>query len=702
LLSAIGSSVGALVLSIGAIATANPATAAPKTVAVAASHAKSPPTGVAAERRAPVRAATVTTHPRVAAVHAPVIALFVATPAVVSSNGGSVSLVAVVHDATSCQLVSEQGPVELPASSKCATGASRTTVHLPANTTSTARTFRFDLSATGRRSTRRAVVSVQVRPRPHPLARTVAKAPTVTTDPQNSTVVVGAPARFVAAASGYPSPTVRWQVEPNASTRWSTVASAVSGTFVVRATTSAMNGERVRAVFTNSVGSATSKAATLRVTSSTSPPAVLPVITTQPAAVSTAPGQSVTFTAAASGTPTPTVQWDVSTDGANIWTAISGATSTSYSFVATASQSGDEFEAVFTNAAGSVSSAPAALTVNVDVAPAIATQPIAPTSPLTAGQSGSFTAVATGTPTPTVQWQDSTDQGQTWSPIVGATSTTYAFALTSDPTQASWSPWMQYTAIEFEAVFSNGVSPSATTVPVSLVIAPTSEASNWSGYVETGGTFAAVSGSWVVPSMTCSTNPFSGQRYSSEWVGIDGDANDFVEQDGIEADCLAGGEGPSYSAWYEMVGDPLENGGYSVTLSTPTEYLVAAGDTITASVSELGGQWTLTLSDSALIAADSWSWSYVADVPPGYDPPQSSAEWIVERPEVSDVLPPLAHFATPVAFTGASATLDGTPGPIGAPGAQDAAVTMVGDIYALATPSQLSGDSFSVTWEHSQ
>ncbi|NBW88043.1 MAG: hypothetical protein EBR23_14750, partial [Planctomycetia bacterium] len=50
---------------------------------------------------------------------------------------------------------------------------------------------------------------------------------------------------------------------------------------------------------------ATSSAATLAVNAAT----VAPAFTTQPSSQSVAPGVTVTFTAAASGTPTPTYQW---------------------------------------------------------------------------------------------------------------------------------------------------------------------------------------------------------------------------------------------------------------------------------------------------------------------------------------------------------------------------------------------------------
>src|SRR5262249_25118157 len=60
-------------------------------------------------------------------------------------------------------------------------------------------------------------------------------------------------------------------------------------------------------------------------------------------------------------------------------------------------------------------------TVPVNVAPSITTNPTNQT--VNAGQTATFTAAATGTPTPTVQWQVSTNGGTSFSDISGATST---------------------------------------------------------------------------------------------------------------------------------------------------------------------------------------------------------------------------------------------------------------------------------------
>ena len=92
-----------------------------------------------------------------------------------------------------------------------------------------------------------------------------------------------------------------------------------------------------------------------------------PAVTTQPSNASVAAGSAATFTAAASGTPTPTVQWQVSTDKGSAWTndtADAGNTSATLTIAsAGASQTGDEYRAIFTNEVGSATSDPATLTV---------------------------------------------------------------------------------------------------------------------------------------------------------------------------------------------------------------------------------------------------------------------------------------------------------------------------------------------------
>src|SRR5919197_4952833 len=72
---------------------------------------------------------------------------------------------------------------------------------------------------------------------------------------------------------------------------------------------------------------------------------------------------------------------------------------------------------------------------------------------------------------------------------------------------------------------------------------------NWSGYAVTGPTGAVshVTGSWVVPAVTCATGETS---YAAFWIGIDGDSSNTVEQIGTDSDCQDGV--PTYYAWFEF------------------------------------------------------------------------------------------------------------------------------------------------------
>jgi hypothetical protein len=93
-------------------------------------------------------------------------------------------------------------------------------------------------------------------------------------------------------------------------------------------------------------------------------PPIIPSITGQPSSATRCSGASVSFTASASGIPSPTVQWQVSTNGGSTWTNISGATSTTYTFTVATADNSKQYRTVFTNPAGSTNSNAATLTVN--------------------------------------------------------------------------------------------------------------------------------------------------------------------------------------------------------------------------------------------------------------------------------------------------------------------------------------------------
>ena len=194
----------------------------------------------------------------------------------------------------------------------------------------------------------------------------------------------------------------------------------------------------------NGVGSPATRSFTLTVGQATEP-----VVTLTPTSQSVHLGDPVTFASAATGVPTPSVQWQISVDHGATWIAVSGATSTSITGVPTLFLNGWEFRAVFTNFVGSVATSGATLTILPAVAPVVTLQPVSQSVSL--GNPVTFTAAASGDPTPSVQWQISVDHGATWIAVSGATST----SITGVPT-------LFLNGWKFRAVFTNGGGSVAT------------------------------------------------------------------------------------------------------------------------------------------------------------------------------------------------------------------------------------------------
>jgi hypothetical protein len=122
-----------------------------------------------------------------------------------------------------------------------------------------------------------------------------------------------------------------------------------------------------------------------------------PSISTQPTNQTVTDGQTASFTAAASGNPTPTVQWQRSTDGGSTWSDISGATSPTYSFTAAFAQNGYKYRAVFTNSLGSTPTNAATLTVQTVPVITSANQVT-----FTVGRASTFLVTTTGNPAPSL------------------------------------------------------------------------------------------------------------------------------------------------------------------------------------------------------------------------------------------------------------------------------------------------------------
>ena len=176
---------------------------------------------------------------------------------------------------------------------------------------------------------------------------TVAAAPVaITTQPQSQTVFVGQQVTLSVGANGSPSLNYQWNLNNNP------IQGATGSTYTTPVLGANDNNDSFTATVTNPVNSVTSNAAVLTVGA-----AVAPTITQQPASLAALANDPASFTVAVSGSPPFTYQWQLG--GANIL----GANSASYSIFQVNQTNTGNYQVVVSNAAGSVTSAVATLTI---------------------------------------------------------------------------------------------------------------------------------------------------------------------------------------------------------------------------------------------------------------------------------------------------------------------------------------------------
>jgi extracellular elastinolytic metalloproteinase len=247
----------------------------------------------------------------------------------------------------------------------------------------------------------------------NPAILTVTTASSITSQPTSVTVCAPNAATFTVVATG-PALTYQWQVSTNAGGTWTDIAGATSATYTIATTTAALNGNQYRvSISTCAAGGLTSIPVTLTV----NPTAI---ITTQPASTVACTGNNASFSVTATGNAL-TYQWQLSTDAGANWTNIAGQTASTLTLPAvTAAMNNNQYRVVINGTCTTnLNSQAATLTVNNSIV--ISQQPQSVT--LCAGLNASFSVTAAGSGL-TYQWQVSTDGGNNYSNIAGATSST--------------------------------------------------------------------------------------------------------------------------------------------------------------------------------------------------------------------------------------------------------------------------------------
>ncbi len=247
---------------------------------------------------------------------------------------------------------------------------------------------------------------------------TVWTRPAIGSQPGSLTVTAGANAVFTVTAAGQPALSYQWQSAAAGSEAFAAVNGG-TGSSVTVATVAGDDGKRYRALISNSAGTVTSAVVILTVQTA-------PAITSQPSNKTVNATETATFTLAANGKPTPTMQWQRRPVGGS-FANVSGATGLSLTTAATvAADDGAKYRAVITNGVGTVTSNE--VTLSVRYAPTITTAPGSLT--VTVGTAATFSVVATGNPVPSYQWQVK-PAGGSFSNAGGATTTSYNLSTTA-------------------------------------------------------------------------------------------------------------------------------------------------------------------------------------------------------------------------------------------------------------------------------
>jgi hypothetical protein len=244
-------------------------------------------------------------------------------------------------------------------------------------------------------------------------------------------------------------------------------------------------------------------------------------------------------------------------------------------------------------------------------------------------------------------------------------------------------------------------SPTPETATASLTLLVGGDASNWSGYVQTG-SYTGVTGTFVVPTQvgpaqnqsTCQSQatPPDACAAVSQWVGLDGTTGKNLIQAGVtEAD--VNGTITVYP-WWEIL--PKAN--------TPINMTVSGGDKITVSIFKAAGNvWAITLDN------DTTGLSFRTEE--AYGGKGGTADFIVEAPTDGNTKPPsvypLASYAAAAPGSSASQPTAGqaVANPVLFTNLQtvghtvsSAALVLVQDGVQLSTPSMETPTGFAVAY----
>ena len=237
--------------------------------------------------------------------------------------------------------------------------------------------------------------------------------PVITAQPVSQAIVDSQHVSFSVVASGKGALTYQWQRAENGSSAWGNITSATSSTYGFTAYSTDSGAKFQCIVSSTPCGSTTSATATIIT-------CALPAVTADPSSQTVIIGDSAWFSVAA--TNVLGYQWQRSIDKGISWTNVPGATTLSYDFLTTASDT-VQVRCIVSGGCGGFDTSMAAL-LTLCTAVGITAQPA--TQSVASGAGVTFSVVAVGTSL-SYQWQREENGGSTWNPIALANTASYTF-----------------------------------------------------------------------------------------------------------------------------------------------------------------------------------------------------------------------------------------------------------------------------------
>lgn len=278
--------------------------------------------------------------------------------------------------------------------------------------------------------------------------------PVIVRGPAATTVSSGGTATFSTEVAGDPMPTIQWQsIRPGGD--WTDLAGETGTTLTLSAVPFSDNGLTVRAVATNTAGTAVSQGSILTVDE-----AAAITIVTQPQSVTAKAGAIIRLSVSVTGS-SPRYQWQRSTDGGGTWLDWGTNAATSGNLpTASAANSGDQYRVIVSNGISEPVVSEVA-TVTLTTQPTFISSSAVDAMGFVGGKV-IFRVYGGGSPDPAWEWQQSSDGGTTWTTFsTAASSLIYVENLTAS---------MDGTL--YRAVASNGAGPDAISTPSKLTVLP--------------------------------------------------------------------------------------------------------------------------------------------------------------------------------------------------------------------------------------